>query len=85
MAAAYLGEGRHPTDLEEEALHTGLSLGMTLIDTSGAPGQPVKFPDGTTVPPLGQGSWQFTSACTTVAKVEIAAGSNKLNAAHRAH
>ena len=31
----HLGEGRHPTDLEEEALHTGLSLGMTLIDTSG--------------------------------------------------
>lgn len=31
----HLGQGRHPADLEEEALRTGLSLGMTLIDTSG--------------------------------------------------
>jgi diketogulonate reductase-like aldo/keto reductase len=31
----HLGQGRHPTGLEEEALRTGLSLGMTLIDTSG--------------------------------------------------
>jgi diketogulonate reductase-like aldo/keto reductase len=29
-----LGEGRHPNAVEEEALRTGLSLGMTLIDTS---------------------------------------------------
>ena len=31
----HLGQGRHPADVEEEALRTGLSLGMTLIDTSG--------------------------------------------------
>ena len=30
-----LGQGRHPAAEEEEALRTGLSLGMTLIDTSG--------------------------------------------------
>jgi diketogulonate reductase-like aldo/keto reductase len=31
----HLGQGRHPADAEEQALRTGLSLGMTLIDTSG--------------------------------------------------
>src|SRR5262249_8991591 len=31
----HLGQGRHPAVLEEEALRTGISLGMTLIDTSG--------------------------------------------------
>ena len=31
----HLGQGRHPADFEEEALRTGISLGMTLIDTSG--------------------------------------------------
>jgi diketogulonate reductase-like aldo/keto reductase len=31
----HLGQGRHPAALEEEALSTGISLGMTLIDTSG--------------------------------------------------
>ena len=30
-----IGKGRHPAAEEEEALRTGLSLGMTLIDTSG--------------------------------------------------
>jgi diketogulonate reductase-like aldo/keto reductase len=30
----HLGQGRHPEAVEEEALHTGLSLGMTLIDTA---------------------------------------------------
>src|SRR5689334_3233120 len=30
----HLGEGRHPAATEEKALRTGLSLGMTLIDTS---------------------------------------------------
>jgi diketogulonate reductase-like aldo/keto reductase len=29
------GQGRHPQAAEEEALRTGISLGMTLIDTSG--------------------------------------------------
>lgn len=31
----HLGQGRHPPTVEEEALRTGVSLGMTLIDTSG--------------------------------------------------
>ena len=34
QGSAYLGQGRHPEAAEEEALRTGLSLGMTLIDTS---------------------------------------------------
>lgn len=31
----HIGQGKHPAADEEEALRTGLSLGMTLIDTSG--------------------------------------------------
>jgi diketogulonate reductase-like aldo/keto reductase len=31
----HLGQGRHPLAVEEEALRAGISLGMTLIDTSG--------------------------------------------------
>jgi diketogulonate reductase-like aldo/keto reductase len=31
----HIGQGRRPADDEEKALRTGLSLGMTLIDTSG--------------------------------------------------
>jgi diketogulonate reductase-like aldo/keto reductase len=31
----HLGRGRHPLAVEEEALRTGISHGMTLIDTSG--------------------------------------------------
>jgi len=31
----HLGQGRHPAAVEEEALRLGISLGMTLIDTSG--------------------------------------------------
>jgi diketogulonate reductase-like aldo/keto reductase len=31
----HLGQERHPVEVEEEALRTGISLGMTLIDTSG--------------------------------------------------
>ena len=30
----HLAEGRHPLSLEEEALRTGIALGMTVIDTS---------------------------------------------------
>jgi diketogulonate reductase-like aldo/keto reductase len=30
----HLGQGRHPAAIEEKALRTGISLGMTLIDTS---------------------------------------------------
>ena len=35
QGSAGIGQGRHPATEEEEALRTGLSLGMTLIDTSG--------------------------------------------------
>jgi diketogulonate reductase-like aldo/keto reductase len=31
----HLGQGRHPPTVEEQALRTGISLGMTLLDTSG--------------------------------------------------
>ena len=34
QGSARLALGRHPKDVEVEALRTGLSLGMTLIDTS---------------------------------------------------
>jgi diketogulonate reductase-like aldo/keto reductase len=32
--SAGLGKGRHPQATEEEAILTGLSIGMTLIDTA---------------------------------------------------
>src|ERR1700730_7423256 len=35
QVCSYLGQERHPLAVEEEALRTGISLGMTLIDTSG--------------------------------------------------
>jgi diketogulonate reductase-like aldo/keto reductase len=35
QGAWHLGQGRHPPALEEEAVRIGISLGMTLIDTSG--------------------------------------------------
>ena len=35
QGGSHLGQGRHPPAVEEEALRTGISLGMTLIDTSG--------------------------------------------------
>ncbi len=31
----HLGQGKHPPAVEEDSMRTGLSLGMTLIDTSG--------------------------------------------------
>ncbi|MDE2138715.1 MAG: aldo/keto reductase [Gammaproteobacteria bacterium] len=31
----HLGQGRHPGEVEEDALRTGVTLGMTLLDTSG--------------------------------------------------
>jgi len=35
QGSARLGQGRHPEATEEEALRTGILLGMSLIDTSG--------------------------------------------------
>src|SRR5206468_5779156 len=34
QGSAGLGKGKHPQAVEEEAIRTGLSLGMTLIDTA---------------------------------------------------
>ena len=34
QGSAGLGKGKHPQAVEEDALRTGLSLGMTLIDTA---------------------------------------------------
>jgi diketogulonate reductase-like aldo/keto reductase len=39
QGSANLGQGRHPAADEEQALRTGLSLGMTLLDTSGNYGE----------------------------------------------
>jgi diketogulonate reductase-like aldo/keto reductase len=39
QGSSSIGQGRHPAADEEEALRTGLSLGMTLIDTSGDYGE----------------------------------------------
>src|SRR5262249_49164575 len=39
QGSARIGQGRHPAAEEEEALRTGLLLGMTLIDTSGDYGE----------------------------------------------
>ena len=35
QGAWHLGQGRHPSAVEEEAVRTGIARGMTLIDTSG--------------------------------------------------
>jgi diketogulonate reductase-like aldo/keto reductase len=35
QGAWHLGQGRHPVAVEEAAVHTGVSLGMRLLDTSG--------------------------------------------------
>jgi diketogulonate reductase-like aldo/keto reductase len=35
QGAWHLGQGRHPPEVEQEAVRTGISLGMTPIDTSG--------------------------------------------------
>lgn len=35
QGAWHLGQGRHPPEVEEEAIRTGIASGMTLIDTSG--------------------------------------------------
>jgi diketogulonate reductase-like aldo/keto reductase len=35
QGAWHLGQGRHPPAVEEEAIRAGISLGMTLLDTSG--------------------------------------------------
>ena len=39
QGSAGLGKGKYPQAVEEEAVRTGLSLGMTLIDTSGDYGE----------------------------------------------
>lgn len=39
QGAWHLGQGRHPQAVEAEALRIGISLGMTLVDTSGNYGE----------------------------------------------
>jgi diketogulonate reductase-like aldo/keto reductase len=39
LGSSALGQGRHPAPAEEEALRTGIEVGMTLIDTSGDYGE----------------------------------------------
>jgi diketogulonate reductase-like aldo/keto reductase len=39
QGSSHIGQGRHPAAEEEDALRTGISLGMTLIDTSGNYGE----------------------------------------------
>jgi diketogulonate reductase-like aldo/keto reductase len=35
QGSSHLGQGRHPQDVEEDALRSGIARGMTVIDTSG--------------------------------------------------
>src|ERR1700752_5136655 len=44
----HLGQDRHPAAVEQEALRTGISLGMNLLDTSGnyGRGRPGRLPGG---------------------------------------
>jgi diketogulonate reductase-like aldo/keto reductase len=60
----HLGQGRHPAAVEEEALRTGVSLGMTLIDTSG------NYGDGRSEQLLGQAIAGERERTFLVSKVE---------------
>ncbi len=64
QGAWHLGQGRHPAAVEEEALRTGISLGMTLIDTSG------NYGDGRSEQFLGQALAGRRDGVFLVSKVE---------------
>lgn len=64
QGAWHLGQGRHPAAVEEEALRTGISLGMTLIDTSG------NYGDGLSEQFLGRALAGQRSRIFLVSKVE---------------
>jgi diketogulonate reductase-like aldo/keto reductase len=64
QGAWHLGQGRHPTAVEAEALRTGISLGMTLIDTSG------NYGDGRSEQFLGHALAGWRDRIFLVSKVE---------------
>jgi diketogulonate reductase-like aldo/keto reductase len=64
QGAWHLGQGRHPPAIEEEAIRTGISLGMTLIDTSG------NYGDGRSEKFLGQALAGQRDRIFLVSKVE---------------
>jgi diketogulonate reductase-like aldo/keto reductase len=64
QGAWHLGQGRHPPAVEEEAVRTGISLGMTLIDTSG------NYGDGRSEQFLGQALAGQRDRIFLVSKVE---------------
>ena len=64
QGAWHLGQGRHPPAVESEALRTGISLGMTLIDTSG------NYGDGRSEQFLGQALSGQRDQIFLVSKVE---------------
>lgn len=64
QGAWHLGQGRHPPAVEEEALRTGISLGMTLIDTSG------NYGDGRSEEFLGHALAGLRDRIFLVSKVE---------------
>ena len=64
QGAWHLGQGRHPPAVESEALRTGISLGMTLIDTSG------NYGDGRSEQFLGQALAGQRDRIFLVSKVE---------------
>ena len=64
QGAWHLGQGRHPPAVEEEALRTGISLGMTLIDTSG------NYGNGRSEQFIGQATVSQRDRIFLVSKVE---------------
>lgn len=64
QGAWHLGQGRHPQAVEEEAVRTGISLGMTLIDTSG------NYGNGRSEKFLGQALAGLRDRIFLVSKVE---------------
>ncbi|MEJ1961896.1 MAG: aldo/keto reductase [Gammaproteobacteria bacterium] len=64
QGAWHLGQGRHPPAVEKEAMRTGLSLGVTLIDTSG------NYGDGSSEGFIGQAIAGQRERVFLVSKVE---------------
>ncbi len=64
QGAWHLGQGRHPPAVEEEAIRLGISLGMTLIDTSG------NYGDGRSEQFLGHALTGWRDRIFLVSKVE---------------
>jgi diketogulonate reductase-like aldo/keto reductase len=60
----HLGQQKHPTLFEEEALRTGVALGMTLIDTSG------NYGDGSSEEIIGNVFFGKRDSIFLVSKVE---------------